>query len=144
MRAARSYRDRAQKKRDGLARVRQLADEYAELKMRVSAVEPLVKNVRRGDDLSTMLTREAELAGIAERVSDVKPVGDIKRGVEYRETVVRMTLEGVSTKQFARYLYRIMTAGYLIDVKKVRLSVGEDAGQRTLTAEMDIAELNKR
>ena len=91
-----------------------------------------------------MLTREAELAGIAERVSDVKPVGDIKRGVKYRETVVRMTLEGVSTKQFARYLYRIMTAGYLIDVKKVRLSVGEDAGQRTLTAEMDIAELNKR
>ena len=131
---------RIEKDKARLSRVIQLASEYERLKAKIEGAEKNISPPRPGLDISTLLTKEAENAGIGDKVVSVTS-NEAAIGDRYKELTVKLTFSGISTSQLVHYLHKVKGIEGLIDIRRLRIK-GEAAERgKTLKVEIDVVTL---
>ena len=83
--------ERIEKAKVKLNHVAQLSSEYRNLKDKIEKVEKNIKHLPVGFDITTLLTREAESAGIGDKVVSVTS-SETTLGDRHKEITVKLTL----------------------------------------------------
>ena len=141
-RLTKEINSKIEKSKARLSRVGQLASEYKRLKAKIGGVEKNIRPSRPGLDISTLLTKEAEDAGIGDKVVSVTS-SEAVLGDRYKELTVKLTFSGISTSQLVRYLHKVKGIEGLIDIKRLRIKGETTGGGKTLKVEVDVATLVK-
>ncbi len=119
---------RLQNKRQALAEMEQLQEDYQSLQNSISASMNQFKN-RPGDfTLFSFLDRLAGETGIKQHVSYMKPSTTINEETGVNLSRVEMELQAISLEDLTRYLYHVETSENMVMVKRLSISRKEREG----------------
>lgn len=125
------------RKKEELATIRRLQDEYRSLKVEEGTIFAKVRQRSAEFTLFTFLDRRAARTGVKKMIKYMKPSSEEGEG-DLREFMVEMKLQGVGLKQLVEFLLAIESEKDVVSVKRIAIQKNGTEGGR-LDAVLQVA-----
>ncbi len=108
-------------KKDGLEEIVRLSTEYHRYQKGSQGIKQILARRKKGFTLFSFLEKAAGDAGVKAHIKYMKPSISTGTG-PYKESLVEMKLEAITSEQLIGYLYRIESPDSVVSIKRISIN----------------------